>query len=152
MTHRNEVLRSLFPDSDVDSIEGEFVEDAPPADNPALYEFNDEAFQYINCGPMKVKELLASEDPTLNREALLIAKRFWDERTGSFEIGEPFRGEPVKAQHIRQLSEVVGQYTGDVHAVQGLSTRGDGAGSGADLIDFDLLTGGADDEDSGTGP
>jgi hypothetical protein len=154
MTERNEVLRSLFPDDDVSSIEGEFVEDVPPPDDPRLFEFDDEAFQFINCGPEKVARLLESGDPKLNREALLIAKRFWDERSGGFEVGEPFRGEPVKAQHIRKLSEVVGQYSSDQPFVRGSlskdrSSKPNAESGEAGLIDFDILTGGADHEDQG---
>jgi hypothetical protein len=51
---------------------------------------------YVNLGPKKIRELMESDDPSVDQEAVRVALDYWGKNNGfesGFEVGEPYRGE-----------------------------------------------------------
>ena len=104
----------------MDEFEGEFV---PDADEQEIAYHGE--FRHVSKLPGTIDKMLMLEDDPVEREALLLAREYWDRRKqGSHRAGEPCRGEHREitvAQSMGQMAE--GKRASHV-AVQGLLRGG----------------------------
>lgn len=87
---KNETLRGMFPDEDVERIEGTDAFREGGGDYEEQTWTDD--FRYVNLGPVEVKRRLDDATDPEEVKALMIALEFWKRRRCPHEAGEPVRG------------------------------------------------------------
>lgn len=141
----NSVLKAMFPDMDVEGIEGEFVSDPDPW-KPEEY---DGELRYVNCGPQKIASLLETETDPVERAAILAARDWWgrNQPPSIGDAGEPYRGEQREDIRVSSIRDLVdGDRDAFIKPMGSLATGGIPRGAkGTDyvfsLFDFDMLGG-----------
>ena len=69
-------------------------------------EYNEE-FRYVNLGPAKVRELMATEQDPKELKALEITRQYWAMKSkGGIEMGEPYRGEEREAVKVDKMADL----------------------------------------------
>ena len=103
----NLVRRTCEGAADMDDFVG--VYEPEPEETEELEEYEGQ-FRYVNCGPEKVRQLLATEQDPKEVEALKVAESFWGQKGGyasDCEAGSMNRGEPRPDIRFGSMREMV---------------------------------------------